>query len=64
MTTLVRADQSVELRFGAKMEEQSDLEIRGAEVVQQLPMSGFVKVERGFRLDDYPTVDNQIESLE
>ena len=56
-------DQSVELRFWAEMEQQPHLEVRSAQVVEQLSIGSFVQLICGLDLDDELAVDDHVHSL-
>ena len=50
--------------FRPKMLEQTYLEVRGAEIVQELALRSFRSLERRLRLDDKPLVDDHVDSVD
>ena len=59
----VPGDQAMKAGFGAEMEEESDLEIGGAEVVVELAPGGRVEKLRRLHFDDEAIVDQHVEAL-
>jgi hypothetical protein len=45
------------------VEQQADLDIRGAEVVEYLPWGSFVEIVRRLDLHDQPVVDDHVDAL-
>ena len=55
--------RTVELWFGAKMEQQPDFELRGSQVIEYLPASRLVEFRSRLCLDQNLSVDDHVDAL-
>ena len=57
-------NQTVKLWFRAEVQEQTDFEIGGPQIIEQLTLSGRCKELRGLKLNDNTIVHEKVHSLE
>lgn len=60
---VILAHDSIELRLRAKVQQEADLEIRGAQVVVDLTRRGPVKLGCGLRFNDELVIDEHVQSF-
>src|SRR5688572_25360716 len=63
LALLVFADEAMEARARAEVEEKPDLIPRDAQIAEQLPSRALVQLARGFDLDDQRVIDQHVEAL-